>query len=230
MMHADPPEHTRYRKLARPGFTNAGRARARGARARAHRRRPRRAGRQGGGRRGRRRHRRAGRPAPDPAHRPAARPARGRRGAAVPLVGGRHPRRHRLVRGRAHGAARRDDRRAPRPGRGPAGRSRATTSCRCSPPTRRTASRSPTTSSGMFLIQLLVAGNETTRNAISGALVALAEHPEQLDRLAADPVAAPHRGRGGAALDHPGHLVHAHRRRRHRARRHRRSRPATRCS
>jgi len=39
---------------------------------------------------------------------------------------------------------------------------------------------------GMFLIQLLVAGNETTRNAISGALVALAEHPEQLDRLAAD--------------------------------------------
>jgi cytochrome P450 len=39
---------------------------------------------------------------------------------------------------------------------------------------------------GMFLIQLLVAGNETTRNAISGALVALAGHPEQLDRLAAD--------------------------------------------
>jgi len=40
---------------------------------------------------------------------------------------------------------------------------------------------------GMFLVQLLVAGNETTRNSISGALVALAEHPEQLDRLAADP-------------------------------------------
>ncbi len=39
---------------------------------------------------------------------------------------------------------------------------------------------------GMFLIQLLVAGNETTRHAISGALVALAEHPEQLDRLAGD--------------------------------------------
>ena len=44
---------------------------------------------------------------------------------------------------------------------------------------------------GMFLIQLLVAGNETTRNAISGALVALAEHPEQLDRLAADPARLP---------------------------------------
>ena len=43
-----------------------------------------------------------------------------------------------------------------------------TTSCRCSPPTTRTASRSPTEQSAMFLIQLLVAGNETTRNAISG--------------------------------------------------------------
>lgn len=40
---------------------------------------------------------------------------------------------------------------------------------------------------GMFLVQLLVAGNETTRHAISGALVALAEHPDQLDRLAAEP-------------------------------------------
>ncbi len=44
---------------------------------------------------------------------------------------------------------------------------------------------------GMFLIQLLVAGNETTRNAISGGLVALAEHPDQLDRLAADPSLLP---------------------------------------
>jgi cytochrome P450 len=44
---------------------------------------------------------------------------------------------------------------------------------------------------GMFLIQLLVAGNETTRNAISGGLVALAEHPGQLERLAADPGLVP---------------------------------------
>ena len=44
---------------------------------------------------------------------------------------------------------------------------------------------------GMFLIQLLVAGNETTRNAISGGLVALAEHPDQLDRLAGDPSLLP---------------------------------------
>jgi cytochrome P450 len=38
----------------------------------------------------------------------------------------------------------------------------------------------------MFLIQLLVAGNETTRNLISGGLAALAEHPEQWAALRAD--------------------------------------------
>lgn len=38
----------------------------------------------------------------------------------------------------------------------------------------------------MFLIQLLVAGNETTRNLISGGLVVLSEHPEQFERLVAD--------------------------------------------
>jgi cytochrome P450 len=38
----------------------------------------------------------------------------------------------------------------------------------------------------MFLIQLLVAGNETTRNLLSGGLVALAEHPEQWATLGAD--------------------------------------------
>ena len=38
----------------------------------------------------------------------------------------------------------------------------------------------------MFLNQLLVAGNETTRNLLSGGLVALAEAPDQYDRLRAD--------------------------------------------
>jgi cytochrome P450 len=38
----------------------------------------------------------------------------------------------------------------------------------------------------MFLVQLLVAGNETTRNLISGGLVAFAEHPGQWERLAGD--------------------------------------------
>lgn len=39
---------------------------------------------------------------------------------------------------------------------------------------------------GMFLIQLLVAGNETSRNALSGGLVALAENPDQWDQLRRD--------------------------------------------
>jgi cytochrome P450 len=39
----------------------------------------------------------------------------------------------------------------------------------------------------MFLIQLLVAGNETTRNLISGGLVALAGEPGQWAALRADP-------------------------------------------
>jgi cytochrome P450 len=38
-----------------------------------------------------------------------------------------------------------------------------------------------------FFILLLVAGNETTRNAISQGVLALSEHPEQRDRWAADP-------------------------------------------
>jgi cytochrome P450 len=38
----------------------------------------------------------------------------------------------------------------------------------------------------MFLVQLLVAGNETTRNMISGGLVAFAQHPGQWERLVAD--------------------------------------------
>jgi len=37
-----------------------------------------------------------------------------------------------------------------------------------------------------FLVLLLVAGNETTRNALSGGMVALSEFPEQRARLAAD--------------------------------------------
>lgn len=43
----------------------------------------------------------------------------------------------------------------------------------------------------MFLIQLLVAGNETTRNLVSSGLVAFAEHPAEWSRLRADPALAP---------------------------------------
>ena len=43
----------------------------------------------------------------------------------------------------------------------------------------------------MFLIQLLVAGNETTRHAISGGLLALAEHPDQWTALRSRPGLVP---------------------------------------
>lgn len=39
----------------------------------------------------------------------------------------------------------------------------------------------------MFFILLILAGNETTRNAISGGMLALSENPEQQRRLVADP-------------------------------------------
>jgi cholest-4-en-3-one 26-monooxygenase len=38
----------------------------------------------------------------------------------------------------------------------------------------------------MFFVLLILAGNETTRNAISGGMLALAEHPEEKRRLLAD--------------------------------------------
>ncbi len=44
---------------------------------------------------------------------------------------------------------------------------------------------------GMFLVQLLVAGNETTRDLISTGLLAFADHPGQWDRLVADPSLVP---------------------------------------
>jgi cytochrome P450 len=43
----------------------------------------------------------------------------------------------------------------------------------------------------MFLIQLLVAGNETTRNLISAGLIAMAQHPEQWALLREDPSLIP---------------------------------------
>jgi cytochrome P450 len=39
----------------------------------------------------------------------------------------------------------------------------------------------------MFMTLLLVAGNETTRNAISGGMLALVEHPAERDRLRREP-------------------------------------------
>ncbi len=43
----------------------------------------------------------------------------------------------------------------------------------------------------LFFLLLSVAGNETTRNLISGGMLALLEHPDQRDRLLADPSLLP---------------------------------------
>ncbi len=39
----------------------------------------------------------------------------------------------------------------------------------------------------MFFVLLILAGNETTRNAISGGMLALSDHPDQRRKLASDP-------------------------------------------
>ena len=76
--------------------------------------------------------------------------------------------------------------------------SRPTTWCRCWPLWGRPSRDGAEAVSGgggdqlseaelaMFLIQLLVAGNETTRNLISAGLVALSERPDQWAALRAD--------------------------------------------
>jgi cytochrome P450 len=43
----------------------------------------------------------------------------------------------------------------------------------------------------VFNMSLLVAGNETTRHLLSGGMVALAEHPDAREQLAAEPAAIP---------------------------------------
>ena len=69
----------------------------------------------------------------------------------------------------------------------------------------------------MFLNQLLVAGNETTRNLSSPTGCALSERPEQWARLVDDPALVPKAVEEAAAVDHTGDQLHAHGHRRHHA-------------
>ena len=62
----------------------------------------------------------------------------------------------------------------------------------------------------LFFLLLTVAGNETTRNAAAGGMLALFEHPDQWQRLVDDPDADPDGGRGDRALGQPGEPVPPH--------------------
>ena len=60
-----------------------------------------------------------------------------------------------------------------------------------------------------YYFLLVVAGNETTRNATTGGLQAFIENPGEWQKLRRDPDADRFRGRGDRPLDHPGHPVRA---------------------
>ena len=62
----------------------------------------------------------------------------------------------------------------------------------------------------MFLL-LVVAGNETTRQAIAHGMQAFMDFPEELERLRADPALMPTRGRGDPALVDAGAALPPHR-------------------
>ena len=72
---------------------------------------------------------------------------------------------------------------------------------------------------GTFLLLLLIAGNETTRHSLTQAVIAFAEHPDQYERLRAEPHLLRHGGGGGAAMGLSAGALPAHRDRRHRDRR-----------
>ena len=63
----------------------------------------------------------------------------------------------------------------------------------------------------LFFSLLFSAGAETTRNAVAGGLLALAEHPDQLAVAARGPVAVADRRRGDGALDVAVAVEAAHR-------------------
>ena len=71
-----------------------------------------------------------------------------------------------------------------------------------------------------YFVLLATAGNETTRHTITHGLLALLEHPEEMERLRDDPALGKTRGRGDAALGHAGAPLPAHGGAGHRAGRH----------
>ena len=68
---------------------------------------------------------------------------------------------------------------------------------------------------GSFFVQLVTAGNDTTRTMLSSGLLALLQHPDQLAELRAEPVPDPGRARRDPALREPAALFPSDRDRRH---------------
>ena len=58
-----------------------------------------------------------------------------------------------------------------------------------------------------FFLLLINAGGDTTRNLVAGGMCVLMDHPQELAKLEAEPVAVADGGRGIAALRQPGHRV-----------------------
>ena len=73
---------------------------------------------------------------------------------------------------------------------------------------------------GSFFVQLVTAGNDTTKTMLAVGPAHAARAPRPAGRAARRSVAHPRRGRGDPPVRQPAPLLPAHRRRRHRARRH----------
>ncbi len=77
---------------------------------------------------------------------------------------------------------------------------------------RWTARSSPMMDVLAYCLIIVVAGNETTRNATSGGMLALDRSiPRSWPKTPEEPGAAPERDRGDPALDEPDHPLRAHR-------------------
>ena len=62
-----------------------------------------------------------------------------------------------------------------------------------------------------YCLIIVVAGNETTRNATSGGMLALVEHPSEIAKLQRNPALLASARRGDPALDESDHPLRAHR-------------------
>ena len=79
---------------------------------------------------------------------------------------------------------------------------------RAASPPRSTARRLTQMQIDLFFLLLQNAGSETTRNLLTTGMIVLLQHPDQLERLRADPSHAAGRDRGAPAVGQPGHAVH----------------------